>query len=233
MEAGASPPTSKAEAEAAEAGKSGVGDSESEGLAWSWSYVALCLLFPITGGAVTGFPWAGATLHVKAMGWDMLHLAITLTSGMILRAPCSLSLVWFGQWFCLVHAIVHLACTIPALVNPEDKWAVLLQLLAANIFDTMIPNDALAFLTLGTSQIKAQQASRTVLQNYVVFYALASAVGGALYQYTGWRGMAAFHLAMQIIQVLALLGCFLVNDADPQLKRLLVDCNQNLAQSDG
>ena len=100
-----------------------------------WRFVAICMVLPITGGIVNGFPWAGASLHFKANGWEVWHLGATHLLGYFLRVPNSQSLLVYGQWLVLVQSTVHTMAVIPALVAPDVEWAVLLQLLASVAFD--------------------------------------------------------------------------------------------------
>ncbi|CAE7363707.1 unnamed protein product [Symbiodinium sp. CCMP2456] len=154
----------------------------------TWRYIANCFLLPLTNGGVNGFPWSGVALFFQLNGWPLWKLGLCSFAGFGLRVIMALLYLKVGTWVSLVTTTIHLACCVPALINPFADWAVIMEMIALLGLDSMIPNDAIVFYNY------------CVLQSLVACYATASTLGGLVYDFAGWRGCAAYHLALQMLQ---------------------------------
>ncbi|CAE7303320.1 unnamed protein product [Symbiodinium microadriaticum] len=166
----------------------------------TWRYVANCFLLPLTNGGVNGFPWSGVALFFQLNGWPLWKLGLCSFAGFGLRVIMALLYLKVGTWVSLVTTTIHLACCVPALINPFADWAVIMEMVALLGLDSMLPNDAIVFYNYCDSETQAQKAASQVLQSLVACYATASTLGGLVYDFAGWRGCAAYHLALQMLQ---------------------------------
>mmetsp|Transcript_55950 Transcript_55950/g.130763 ORF Transcript_55950/g.130763 Transcript_55950/m.130763 type:complete len:674 (-) Transcript_55950:281-2302(-) len=167
----------------------------------NWRFIASCYLFPMTNGFMNGYSWAGAGLYFRQNGWPLAVLGTCTMVGFSLRVAAASLYLKFGFWLCLPLALVHFACLIPALLYPEDLGCIALQLTAVAGLDMMLPNDSIVFYNYSMTEQQAQKANATTIQSLVFSYALASTLGGLLYDNFGWTGMVWFELGCQTLQV--------------------------------
>ena len=168
----------------------------------TWRYVANCYLLPLTNGGVNGFPWSGVALFFQLNGWPLWKLGVCSFAGFGLRVIMAILYLKLGTWLSLVSTSIHLACCVPALINPFAEWAVIIEMIALLGLDSMLPNDAIVFYNYCDSEAQAQRAATQVRSGVVFKLAMLA------FTQRGDRSMSSTieHVARQVLQ--SLVACY-------------------------
>eukprot|EP00913_Durusdinium_trenchii_P033563 g31421.t1 len=105
----------------------------------------------------------------------------------------------FGLWTALPLSLLHLLLAIFGLVFLDQAWAVYGEVAAMLAFD-----EGVTFEVWSDSEVMVAQAQSTVLSVYTLAYASAATLGGLLYDAASWEGIAIYHVAGLIVEVLVL-----------------------------
>lgn len=168
-------------------------DDYEEALPCSWRYVAVCILLPALNGALNAFIWPSYTLHFSEQGWSLVSAGLSVTIGFVLRMTTQQMQLYAGYWLIIPLAVIHLAFAILGLIYPTTEWAVFAQIVAVMGIDPTCAIEGICFDSFGDSENKARQASSTCLSVFTIAVALSCTVGGIVFDFAGWTGVACYH----------------------------------------
>ncbi|CAK9059928.1 unnamed protein product [Durusdinium trenchii] len=179
-------------------------EEDFETIPWSVNYVLICILLPTLCGCLSTFGWAGFSLYVRSQGWDMQLAGVLVSVGYLARFFAQQAIFRFGLWTALPLSLLHLLLAIFGLVFLDQAWAVYGEVAAMLAFDVLVVVEGVTFEVWSDSEVMVAQAQSTVLSVYTLAYASAATLGGLLYDAASWEGIAIYHVAGLIVEVLVL-----------------------------
>lgn len=102
-------------------------------LTWSCAYLMLCILLPALSGLVSGYSWAGLTLHYDQMGWAVSRVGVATGIGFLGRVVSQQVQMRCGFWVAVPLGLFHLSTAIVGFIFPQDEWAVWLEIIVMQL----------------------------------------------------------------------------------------------------
>lgn len=173
-------------------------------LEWSWSYVSLCLLLPLCNGCINGFSWPALLLYFRDMSWPIWHGGLAVAAGFLGRTMIQHLQLQFGIWVALPMTLFHFTACILAIVFIQDDWAILLEMVCLHALDPTMSIEAVVYDFFKNQPGASRQATSTSLSIMTLAVALSTGVGGVIYDYWGWQGLAIVHTVFEGLVVVVL-----------------------------
>ena len=180
-------------------------EEDFESIPCSWKYVSVCILLPCLNGSLNGFVWPGYSLHYDAMGWPLVRAGLAVTVGFLVRMTTQQMQLRAGYWLIVPLASIHLTFAALALIYTTSEWAVFSEIVVAMGIDSSAAIEGVAFDSFGASEVQARQATSTVLSVFTIAIALSCTVGGFIYDFWGWTGVAGYHTLFQSLLLIMLI----------------------------
>lgn len=184
-----------------------IDEEEDEPLPWSGGYVVACLLLPMVNGCLSKSFWPCFTLYYVAMSWPLWRCGLAISSGALVHCLMQQVLEKAGLWTSLLVALIHLIFAILALVYITEEWAIFTEMLCLLGLDAKVAIEGLAFDWFQSEHSSyGLQASASVITSFTVSHVLSFSLGGIIYNFTAWEGIAIFHISCQGL-IFAMLLC--------------------------
>lgn len=173
-------------------------EEDDEPLPWSGSYVFACLLLPMVNGCLSKSFWPCFTLYYVTMSWPLWRCGLAISSGALVHCLMQQVLHKAGLWTSLPVALIHLIFAVLALVYITEEWAIFAEMVCLLGLDAKVAIEGLAFDWFQSEHPSfGLQASASVVASFTPSHVLSFSLGGIIYNFTAWEGIAIFHISCQ------------------------------------
>lgn len=173
-------------------------EEDDEPLPWSGSYVFACLLLPMVNGCLSKSFWPCFTLYYVTMSWPLWRCGLAISSGALVHCLMQQVLHKAGLWTSLPVALIHLIFAVLALVYITEEWAIFAEMVCLLGLDAKVAIEGLAFDWFQSEHPSfGLQASASEVASFTLSHVLSFSLGGIIYNFTAWEGIAIFHISCQ------------------------------------
>lgn len=178
---------------------------DDQSLGCGWKYIGLCVLLPLCNGLTNGFAWSVLFLYFDDMNWPLWHAGLACAVGLLGRMGFQQIQLTFGIWVAIPANLLHLSSCILAVIYTQHEWAILYEIVCIFGLDPTMSIEGIVYDSCKFASSVSRQATSTSLSVMALSVSLAAILGGVLYDFFSWKGIAVMHTSCQGLLLCVLL----------------------------
>eukprot|EP00434_Breviolum_minutum_P018920 symbB.v1.2.016686.t1/scaffold1265.1/size127786/1 len=173
----------------------------------SCSYLMACVLLPLANGLLSKSFWPCFPLYYVQMQWPLWRCGLSISVGVLVKWFSQRTMQTLGFWTVIPMCLLHVTFAALAVVFFEEEWCIFIEMVVWLGLDAVVAVEGVPYIYF-EEQHKGfgDQVSTSTISTLTLSGILSFALGGVIYEYCGWTGMAIFHVSAQGVITLLLLA---------------------------
>ena len=156
----------------------------------------LCFGVPFLSELKISWAFAAAPLHFQQSGWPLWLFGVTIGGSTLIRIPMNAVLTVAGDWLIVPTLALATIAATGMLIAPSSSVACVIGIAAGHVTDTAQVQASLCYRwRVGQPEVQ-KRALRLQAFSSTLGYSSGALLGGALFEYGGFRGCTILQLAI-------------------------------------